>query len=370
MAVALTLLRWRARTSIVRLCTGLPVKAIQKLYYDLHNERPVSGRLVDATVLIHRDADRIHVALFATHYQRLVVEGRDRCEALILAYDLYSSTAPVSGMAKRLDINAAWAITRSMHAGLAHLQPCRRCMVVSLSMPHAHLPPECPCCGHRGDRSALPVRRGSLGEVVHCQATASGPQAAPSAIPSTAPVKGLRTVSDIQRLDLAVELIRRRARPPIVQVCTGLPWETLRSIYIDLHGTPPPRGQMLMSAASLLTSRSSRAHVALYARLYCLLSGGHLHLEPRVLLKAYDLYLSLAPPGRSRLDINAAWIIVRDLRAGLATLRPCRRCRARFLVASQDTKGMGCPFCAALRPTDRIRPRRTSSRVDGLWMFS
>ena len=46
------------------------------------------------------------------------------------------------------------------------------------------------------------------------------------------------------------------------------------------------------------------------------------------------------------LDLNAAWVIARDLRVGTAELRTCNACAVRYLVASASRLAPTCPLCS------------------------
>ena len=102
-------------------------------------------------------------------------------------------------------------------------------------------------------------------------------------------------------------------------------------------------GQLRASAGAVLRPYRRHFHATLFAALYRRLAGDDgPRQDARRLLRAYELYRRLAPADHYGIDINTAWVIARDLRTRLVTLRRCPRCASPYLIAADS---ITCPFC-------------------------
>jgi hypothetical protein len=159
-------------------------------------------------------------------------------------------------------------------------------------------------------------------------------------------------LGDLERMKLAVELLRRKARVSIVHHETGLSRAKLRVLHRELHGRSAPSGQIPMIGGATIQTRAQQVHAGLFAALYARY-GGPLttrQLDIRAVIAAHDLYLSMVPRER-HVDFNTAWVIARDLRVGTSELRFCGACELRYLVCSASRLAPTCPFCV-------LHPRR------------
>lgn len=140
--------------------------------------------------------------------------------------------------------------------------------------------------------------------------------------------KGMRRLADVEKLALAVELIRHYTRTSLVLQATGLSVTILRTLHRDLHGRRPTSGKAPQGTVALLSHHGRHRHAALFATLYfCLMTGNDsLRLEVRRVLRVYQLYRQLAPADCYGIDFNVAWVIARDLRARRVTLQHCPQC--------------------------------------------
>ena len=144
---------------------------------------------------------------------------------------------------------------------------------------------------------------------------------------------------------LALALLHHGARVGVVHWATGLKVDVLASWYRHIHGRAPPRGPMPESASSMIRTRTEQVHASLFAVIY---TGHHRDsasdraIDLHRLVHAYELYRSLTR--EATLSINAAWILARDLRAGLASIGWCTTCSAAYLALSESIL-IGCPLC-------------------------
>jgi hypothetical protein len=154
-------------------------------------------------------------------------------------------------------------------------------------------------------------------------------------------------LADLERLALAVALLRRRARVSIVHHETGVSRAKLRALFREIHGRGAPSGQIPMIGGATIQTRAQQVHAGLFAALYERYGGPATtrQLDIRAVIAAHDLYLSMVPR-EPHVDFNTAWVIARDLRVGTAELRTCSACAVRYLVASASRLAPTCPFCS------------------------
>ena len=333
LALAVELIRHHTRTPLVLLATGLSVTILRALHRDLHGRRPTSGKAPQGTValLSHHGRHR-HVALFAALDRRLTT-GNDNSHLdvrqVLRVYKMYRRLTPADCYG--IDFNVAWVIARDLRARRVTLQRCPQCE--SLFLLAADLAPVCPVCRHqplystpRWDTANVPTPADVVTSPV-----------------GRCTLLGVQTVADTEVLALAVALLRHQARITLVAAATGLPEPSLLALYRDLHGQSPVAGQLRASAGAVLRPYRRHFHATLFAALYHRLAGeGGPRQDARRLLQAYERYRRLAPADHYGIDINTAWVIARDLRTRLVTLRRCPRCNSPYLMTADS---ISCPFC-------------------------
>ena len=162
----------------------------------------------------------------------------------------------------------------------------------------------------------------------------------------------MSVLSDLERLELAVSLLRRKARVSIVHHETGVSRAKLRILHRELHGRGAPSGQIPMIGGATIQTRALQVHAGLFAALYERYAGPAMsrQLDIRAVIAAHDLFESMVPQ-EPQLDLNAAWVIARDLRVGTSELRYCGVCELCYLVCSTSRLAPTCPFCV-------LHPRR------------
>jgi len=332
--VAIRLLERGARTTLVRVATGLPGAGVRSLYAQVHGRRPPQGPPPQqVTEQLAPRRRHVHAALLAALYQGLT-PGRAVLdpEALVDAYDAYEAFAPEDRQMHGLDINGAWLIARDLRAGALRLHPCPHCGSPYLRAP-AQPPGHCPQCGQ------------ALGPVAAAAADLERPPH-PAGPP---PRGGLRAIerADEARVHLALRMLRHQPRVAIVALATGLPEGALTAIYHDLHGAAPRSGPLPEGVARLMVPRRRHVHAALLAALYQGLTRGRAVLDPQALADAYERYADWAPADRLRygLSFNEAWILARDLRTGEARLHRCVACGGPWLALTHSPVTPGCPTC-------------------------
>jgi hypothetical protein len=153
-------------------------------------------------------------------------------------------------------------------------------------------------------------------------------------------------LGDLERLELAVELLKRKTRVSIVHQETGVSRSKLRILHRELHGHGASSGQIPAIGGATIETRVHQVHAGVFAALYETYAGPDLsrQLDIRAAIAAHDFYGVLLAP-EPRLDFNAAWVIARDLRVGTSELRSCTACELRYLVSSASRLAPTCPFC-------------------------
>jgi hypothetical protein len=159
-------------------------------------------------------------------------------------------------------------------------------------------------------------------------------------------------LGNLKRHELAVELLKRKARISIVHHETGVSRQKLRALHRELHGSRATSGQIPAIGGATIATRYQQVHAGVFAALYEIYAGADLRhqLDIRAVIAAYDLYGALLAQD-PQLDFNAAWVIARDLRVGTSELRSCGACELRYLVSAASRLAPTCPFCA-------LHPRR------------
>ncbi len=158
------------------------------------------------------------------------------------------------------------------------------------------------------------------------------------------------------RMQLAIDLIERAMRTSIVARVTQLRPALLRELHREVHGDKPVAGQ-LPSTSGILRSPRLQASASVFVALYQALGGAPSAgaVDVRALMHAHRLYLeqlSALPAAETLgepIDINAAWVIARDLTTGLAARRFCPHCAVHYLAADFSRRSLQCPICALKR---------------------
>jgi hypothetical protein len=168
------------------------------------------------------------------------------------------------------------------------------------------------------------------------------------------------------KLNIARRLIVLGARAGLVHRATHLPWRLVAALHRDLHGEPPPRGQMRHSCAGLVASRRRQILSSTFAVRFLALAGR----RPRSVgaaewLQAYEEWRALTPTRfHHLLSINDAWRIAEDLRLGAwgdpegpsaAVMRECSDCGRPYLVSAKSLLARECPYCYLLAQSNAWR---------------
>jgi hypothetical protein len=164
-------------------------------------------------------------------------------------------------------------------------------------------------------------------------------------------------------LELALRLIRYRARSSIVAACTGLPTDRIRKLTYDLDGRFQQCERPAKRAAILLANDHLRLQASLLAGMYVTFQlvdcpvGAPLPLSVAVrLCNAYDAYRALLDP--TPVDFDYAWSLWRALRVKRnLQIDCCPHCQALTISERYALRDRPCLWCRQ-KPSAAKRARR------------
>lgn len=153
-------------------------------------------------------------------------------------------------------------------------------------------------------------------------------------------------IAKLEQLQYARELIQAKLRLSIVAALTNLTLEPLRKMWKEIHGERSPNGKLPESALSYVKTvqmvRNLSAIVLLHQRLH-----NTKEITPRNLLqtwRAYNALLGQVDPS-NRLDINATYYALRDVRSNQLTVMKCNNCRISYIYDRELSLTSHCPYC-------------------------
>lgn len=142
---------------------------------------------------------------------------------------------------------------------------------------------------------------------------------------------------------LALELLKRHARVPIVHRETGLPKPLLRKTYRDFHGRSACPGALKYSTQGLTRTLKKYKEVTLFAVCFEKVASKSQNSDIRIIINAFDIYKKSYPA--SQLDFSAAWVVARDLRCFITHIIKCHHCRAPVLLNAREHNAERCCVC-------------------------
>lgn len=144
-------------------------------------------------------------------------------------------------------------------------------------------------------------------------------------------------VSEMQQVQLAIELIELGARLQVLETETDLSRGRLVKLYKEIRGVSPPKGMLPFSTDWFMTWQPN-VHSSLFMGLYRYFNARAETQGLDALLKAYHLYLdhiesfALEPA----LSLTRAWTLVRFFDADLLQMANCSSCAGKFIAHAHD----------------------------------
>ncbi|RJG05910.1 flagellar transcriptional regulator FlhC [Noviherbaspirillum cavernae] len=145
-------------------------------------------------------------------------------------------------------------------------------------------------------------------------------------------------VTEVQEIQLAIELINLGARLQLLESETSLSRERLLKLYKELKGVSPPKGMLPFSTDWFITWQPN-IHSSLFINIHKYLVEHARISGIGAVMKAYKLYLEQVGPdasGEQVLSLTRAWTLVRFFESKMLTTACCSKCKGEFVVHKLD----------------------------------
>jgi flagellar transcriptional activator FlhC len=156
-------------------------------------------------------------------------------------------------------------------------------------------------------------------------------------------------IDDALAVQKAVALVKLGARLQVLQAeLPGLSRDRLLSVYKEIRGNSPPKGQLPFSTDWFL-NWAPNTHSSLFMGIFNQMADRNPGCEQiDLLLAAYTLYLQTvkAIDNPAILTMTRAWRLYRFCAAGVLTMHQCEKCNGKFIVDPYDLNtDYQCVFC-------------------------
>jgi flagellar transcriptional activator FlhC len=153
-------------------------------------------------------------------------------------------------------------------------------------------------------------------------------------------------VTEMQQVQLAIELIELGARLQVLETETSLSRGRLIRLYKEVRGVSPPKGMLPFSTDWFVTWLPN-IHSSLFYGIYrsMLEIGGH---RIEAFVKAYRLYLEQVGDQDEELvlGLTRAWTLVRFFESDMLELVRCSCCSGEFVAHSHGpSQHYVCGIC-------------------------
>jgi flagellar transcriptional activator FlhC len=155
-------------------------------------------------------------------------------------------------------------------------------------------------------------------------------------------------MTEVQDIQLAIELIHLGARLQLLESETSLSRERLLKLYKELKGVSPPKGMLPFSTDWFITWQPN-IHSTLFINIhrYLVRHAGVTGIQ--AIIKAYRLYLEQmeCPAGEEPvLSLTRAWTLVRFFESRMLMTTGCVECGGQFVVHRLDLHNRyACGLC-------------------------
>lgn len=147
-------------------------------------------------------------------------------------------------------------------------------------------------------------------------------------------------VSELDKYNVAQELIRSGMRLSTVELLTGMSIRWLREAHKEITGTSPIPGRVpancLHFIKDLLSAQRMSAFVSLHRRLH-----GAGKVTAKNLLVTWRSFERLC----GSFDINAGFYGCRDVNDGIIGLAMCNECHLEHIYDRATIHTDSCPYC-------------------------
>ncbi|GHB14640.1 flagellar transcriptional regulator FlhC [Modicisalibacter luteus] len=167
-------------------------------------------------------------------------------------------------------------------------------------------------------------------------------------------------VSEMQQVQMAIELIELGARLQVLETETDLSRARLIKLYKEVRGMSPPKGMLPFSTDWFVTWQPN-IHSSLFFNIYERLVEDHGCNRMGAFVRAFRLYLEqLALEGAEPvLGLTRAWTLVRFFESGMLELNKCISCSGQFVAhAHTPSHDFVCGICQPPSRAGKTRRRR------------
>lgn len=183
------------------------------------------------------------------------------------------------------------------------------------------------------------------------------------------------TSNTVYGLQAAIELVKLRARVPIIETLlsgTGIDKKTIAALYEEHNNKKSPKGQLPYQLPFYVNTHQRRLEssflVVLYSRLR---NNGIGHAD--AMIQSYKQYLEVFEDNPA-IEFDRYWILQTLISTNSLLLRSCPECKSGYVDdASERVDVMRCPCCwfaskkarrkADIHQTERPQRYTNSSRM-------
>ncbi|GHC32986.1 flagellar transcriptional regulator FlhC [Aidingimonas halophila] len=154
-------------------------------------------------------------------------------------------------------------------------------------------------------------------------------------------------VSEMQQVQMAIELIELGARLQVLETETELSRGRLIKLYKEVRGMSPPKGMLPFSTDWFITWLPN-IHSSLFYNIYRTLAHEQQCARMEAFVKAFRLYLEqIAIDGAEPvLGLTRAWTLIRFFENDMLELIECNSCGGHFVAhAYTPSKHYVCGIC-------------------------
>jgi flagellar transcriptional activator FlhC len=167
-------------------------------------------------------------------------------------------------------------------------------------------------------------------------------------------------VSEMQQVQMAIELIELGARLQVLETETDLSRARLTKLYKEVRGMSPPKGMLPFSTDWFVTWLPN-IHSSLFFNIYERLVEDHGCNRMGAFVRAFRLYLEQLALAEAEpvLGLTRAWTLVRFFESGMLELNKCTSCSGQFVAhAHTPSRYFICGICQPPSRAGKTRRRR------------
>ena len=151
-------------------------------------------------------------------------------------------------------------------------------------------------------------------------------------------------LAQIASWNTAQQLIEAGLRLSIVHSLTGLSTTSLRQLWRDIHNEMPRKGKLPVTCMAYMRNRGDAAALSAYVGVHMMMFGEPTS-SPHDLLASWRAHQSVMRGQEIRLDINAAYFALQDVRCKTVNFIWCSGCGGQYIHDHGSHLTDRCPHC-------------------------